>query len=244
VSRGSTALAQFLFPRRLNGVTDPMSGFFLVRRAAVQMDALQPAGFKILLEIMVRSPRLRATEVPYRFGERHAGESKATAAEGVRYIRQLVSSRLGAGSIRMMKFGLVGVTGLVVNTLVLAFSAQVLGLWYILAAIVATQGSTLWNFAWTERFVFTQDANYSPLRRLALFFAMNNAAFLLRGPIMYTLTSGLHVHYLESNIVSLAALMMLRFTTADRWIWGTHAPEQPEPVFAPIPQAVQFQEGA
>ena len=244
VSQGSTAIAQMLFPKRLHGVTDPMSGFFFVRRAAVDLDALQPVGFKILLEIMVRSPRIRVTETPFRFGERHAGESKANAVEGVRYVRQLITSRFSSGSFRMMKFGLVGLSGLVINTLLLAFNAQVLGLWYILAAVVATQGSTLWNFAWTERFVFTQDANHSRLRRLWLFFAMNNAAFLLRGPIMYTLTTGLHVHYLESNIVSLAALMMLRFTTADRWIWGTRPPEAPEPVFAPIPPAVQFQEGA
>jgi dolichol-phosphate mannosyltransferase len=208
------------------------------------MDALQPAGFKILLEIMVRSPRIRATEVPFRFGERFAGESKANAVEGARYARQLLASRFGPGAFRMIKFGVVGLSGLIVNTLLLAFGAQTLGLWYILAAVLATQGSTLWNFIWTERFVFTEEATFSQIRRLGLYFAMNNAAFLLRGPILYTLTSGLHVHYLESNIVSMAALMMLRFTTADRWIWGTRRRVEPEAVFAPIPPTVQFQEGA
>jgi dolichol-phosphate mannosyltransferase len=244
ISRGSTAIAQMVFPKRLNGVTDPMSGFFLVRRAAIDPEALQPAGFKILLEIMVRSPQLRITEAPYRFGARFSGESKATAIEGARYFRQLLASRLGESSFRLVKFGLVGVSGLVVNTLLLAFNAQVLGLWYILAAIVATQGSTLWNFLLTERFVFAEDPAHSWLRRLGLFFCMNNAAFLLRGPIMYTLTTGLHVHYLESNIVSLAALMMLRFTTADRWIWGSRQPDEVETVFASMPSTVQLQEGA
>ena len=89
ISRGSTAAARLLFPQRLTGVSDPMSGFFFVRKAAIDLDALQPAGFKILLEIMVRNPELRVAEVPFRFGERNAGESKASALEGVRYVRSL-----------------------------------------------------------------------------------------------------------------------------------------------------------
>jgi dolichol-phosphate mannosyltransferase len=244
ISRASTAAARLLFPKRLTRVTDPMSGFFFVRRAAIEPGALQPAGFKILLEIMVRSPELRATEVPFHFGERNAGESKASALEGVRYVRQLLGSRFGSSTGRLIKFGAVGLSGLVVNTLALAVNAQMLGMFYILAAVAATQVSTLWNFFLSERLVFKGTPQHSHWRRFWLFVGMNNAAFILRAPIMYTLTSGLHVHYLESNIISLVALMMLRFTTADRWIWGTQQPEAPEPVFAPVAPTVQFQEGA
>ena len=56
ISHGSTNVARAMFPNRLHNVTDPMSGFFLVRRDAVNLDALQPNGFKILLEIIGRSP--------------------------------------------------------------------------------------------------------------------------------------------------------------------------------------------
>jgi dolichol-phosphate mannosyltransferase len=244
ISRASTSVAHMLFPRRLNGVSDPMSGFFLVRAAAIDPDALRPAGFKILLEIMIRSPRLRIDEVPFHFGERHAGESKANLVEGARYVRQLIASRSGSSSARVAKFGLVGVSGLVVNTLALAFNAQVLGMFYLLAAVVATQVSTLWNFELSERFVFRGKASHTRWRRFGMFLGMNNAAFVLRAPMMYTLTSGLHVHYLESNFISLIALMMLRFTTADRWIWGTSRPEAPEAVFTAIGPSVQLQEGA
>ena len=58
-----------------------MSGYFLVRRDAVDLDSLQPQGFKILLEILVRTPGLRVSEVPFEFGERHAGETKASVRE-------------------------------------------------------------------------------------------------------------------------------------------------------------------
>src|SRR3954452_17585620 len=62
LSRGAAAAARVVFPRRLRGVSDPMSGFFMVRRAAVDPAALRPRGFKILLEILARSPRvLRAS---------------------------------------------------------------------------------------------------------------------------------------------------------------------------------------
>ena len=55
-SRSTTTAARLLFPRRLRSVSDPMSGFFLVRREALDLDSLRPRGFKILLEILVRHP--------------------------------------------------------------------------------------------------------------------------------------------------------------------------------------------
>lgn len=91
-SRGATLLARGLFPRRLRGCTDPMSGFFAVRRDAVDCDVLRPRGFKILLEILARH-RLHVAEVPFTFGERGAGASKATARQGLAYLGQLAVLR-------------------------------------------------------------------------------------------------------------------------------------------------------
>jgi dolichol-phosphate mannosyltransferase len=96
ISKSFTTFARRAFPRRLHGVSDPMSGFFLVRRAAVAVEALRPTGFKILLEILVRTPGLRRTEVAYEFAPRHAGDSKASLREGVVYLRHLARLRLAA----------------------------------------------------------------------------------------------------------------------------------------------------
>jgi dolichol-phosphate mannosyltransferase len=93
LSRGSVLVARALFPRRLRGVSDPMSGFFVVRRMAIDTAALRPCGFKILLEILLSGPRLSITDVGFRFGDRHAGESKATLREGGRYLRRLLVLR-------------------------------------------------------------------------------------------------------------------------------------------------------
>jgi putative flippase GtrA len=48
---------------------------------------------------------------------------------------------------------------------------------------------------------------------------MNNAALLLRVPMMFLLTSILGIQYMLSNLISLIALMVLRYATADRFIW-------------------------
>lgn len=93
ISRGSKALASLLF-RRARATTDPMSGFFLVRRGVIDGVDLQPSGFKILLEILVRGKWFHLIDVPYHFEERFDGDSKATAQQGVAYLRHLKQLRL------------------------------------------------------------------------------------------------------------------------------------------------------
>ena len=98
VSAGCTWAAKLLFPGRLRGVTDPMSGFFLVRRSAVNLDELRPRGFKILLELLVRGRDLHLTEVEFVFADRHAGESKGSLRQGLTYVGSLGELRLGRGT--------------------------------------------------------------------------------------------------------------------------------------------------
>lgn len=63
--------------KRRISVHDPMSGFFLVRRECVEQVMFQPTGFKLLLEVLVRGRVGSVREVPFRFGQRHQGKSKA-----------------------------------------------------------------------------------------------------------------------------------------------------------------------
>jgi len=88
-SRGLKLLAQVLFPRRLTGITDPLGGFFLVRRSAVQGVELRPIGYKILLEVLVRCDWHTSAEVPYRFELRRHGESKANLQQGLQFLEHL-----------------------------------------------------------------------------------------------------------------------------------------------------------
>ena len=89
VSKSSNALARRSVPQPLQSLSDLMSGLFLVRRTSIDPEVLQPEGFKVLFEIAARHPDLTTAEVGYEFGARHAGESKASAREGITYMRQV-----------------------------------------------------------------------------------------------------------------------------------------------------------
>jgi rhamnosyl/mannosyltransferase len=89
VSRGSKVLAARLLGGAVARLSDPLSGFFAVRRAALDLDAVDPIGYKILLELVVRSGLERIAEVPFTFAARHAETSKSTAREGLRFLRHL-----------------------------------------------------------------------------------------------------------------------------------------------------------
>lgn len=89
VSRLCTWVAKGLFPYQLRAVSDPMSGCFAVRRRCIDTDRLQASGFKVLLEIMVRHPKLTRTQVPLRFAARTNGASKGSLKVGGQYLRQL-----------------------------------------------------------------------------------------------------------------------------------------------------------
>ena len=90
VSRVGTAMAWILL-RRARSVADPLSGFFAFRRAVVEGVRLQPVGYKILLEILIRGHVSRIVEVPYRFETRGGGESKLTPVQNFEFIRHLLA---------------------------------------------------------------------------------------------------------------------------------------------------------
>ena len=84
ISRIACALAQPLTP-----IKDITSGYFLVRRAALEGVELDPIGFKIGLEVVAKAHYGKAVEVPYVFTDRVAGESKLNNKEVFNYLKQL-----------------------------------------------------------------------------------------------------------------------------------------------------------
>ena len=72
------------------GARDPMAGFFMMARTTYQQkDALNPIGYKILLEIIVKCRLKRVLEVPIHFRDRRFGQSKLNLREQIRYLRHL-----------------------------------------------------------------------------------------------------------------------------------------------------------
>ncbi len=79
-----------LLARPLAPVSDPMSGYFALSRVTWQQsDSLDPVGYKIALELIVKNRCRRLAEIPIEFAVRHAGQSKAGLREMLRYLRHL-----------------------------------------------------------------------------------------------------------------------------------------------------------
>ncbi|HVA37883.1 MAG TPA: polyprenol monophosphomannose synthase [Candidatus Dormibacteraeota bacterium] len=87
--RKITSLVACWLARPLTRVKDITSGFFMVRRSALEGVALDPIGFKIGLEVVVKAKYRRFIEIPYVFTDRVAGESKLNSKEIVNYLKQL-----------------------------------------------------------------------------------------------------------------------------------------------------------
>lgn len=209
VSSFSTVLARTCFPRRVGRVcSDPMTGFFCVRRASVDLDRLRPRGFKILLEILARH-ELRVAEVPFTFGLRASGESKASWRNGGHFLLQMAALRMG----RMSRFAAVGVLGTLVNLAVMWFFIHLTGLHYVGAAVVATEVAVLHNFLMQERYVFgdMRDGQHTRAARMAHFFAFNNVEMLVRTPLLVLLVSGVGLFSILAQGLTLAAAFLVRF---------------------------------
>ncbi len=245
-SSSATRLAKALFPRRLATITDPMSGLFAFRTAAIDVERLKPAGFKVLLEILVRHPGARVAEATYEMAPRNAGESKASLREGATFLRQLLRLRRQRlvrqirqrpptpkerlrQLFRMVLFGLVGLSGVAVNTGALWFFYKVLGINHLIGAALATQVSTTWNFLLVEGVVYHGKGNGTRRGRLLRFALMNNLLLVARLPVLQALVwAGVEV--LWANGVTLVGLFLVRFFVSDRVIYGASWEVSRDPV--------------
>ncbi|MGY1745174.1 glycosyltransferase [Blastococcus sp. SYSU D00695] len=209
VSSTSTLLARSCFPRRVGRVcTDPMTGFFCVRRSAVHLDRLRPRGFKILLEILARHD-LAVAEVPFAFGERHDGESKASWRNGAQFLYQMAALRMG----RMARFAAVGALGTVVNLLLMWLLLRETDLHYLPAAVIATEVAIAHNFVLQERLVFNDlnDNRHRWWMRFLHSLLYNNVDTLVRLPVLAFLVEVLAFPSVLAQGLTLAVAFLARF---------------------------------
>ena len=207
VSRAATWLTRAMFPIRLSRSTDPMTGFFLVDRTRIDVEALRPQGFKILLEILARTD-LRIAEVPMEFAERRHGTSKASLRQGATFIAHLARLRFG----KMSLFAMIGVIGALAN-LGIMWVLTAAGVPYVIAAIIGAEVTIVGNFVLQERFVFADmrgDARGVGLRFLASF-AFNNVEAALRIPLMALMVESWHISSVLATALSLVVAFFARF---------------------------------
>jgi dolichol-phosphate mannosyltransferase len=173
ISVSSKYLAQIVF-KEARKTSDPMTGFFLVRNAAISGIQFRPMGFKILLEVLVCAPELKVVEVPLAFQARNAGVSKANITMGLEYLAHITSLFWYVPSAgRFWKFALVGASGILVNMLTLITLVEYFDANPTVAWMVAVGLSVLSNFLFNNAFTW-RDVRHS-----------SRIHFLLRGALAY-----------------------------------------------------------
>lgn len=147
ISRVATSLAHLLLKTELS---DPMSGFFMLRRDAFDRSVrrLSSIGYKILLDILVSArPPLRIAEVPYTFRNRLHGESKLDSAVTWEYVMLLLDKTIGrVVPVRFVMFMIVGGLGVFVHMLTLAVLNQAWNVSFMTSQTTATVAAMTFNF--------------------------------------------------------------------------------------------------
>jgi dolichol-phosphate mannosyltransferase len=155
LSDGGIWLAQAFLPVRL---TDPMSGFFMLARPLFEDLArgLNGQGFKILLDLVLSSTApLRVLEIPARFRERAAGESKMDALVMIQFGGLLLDKVFGGVlPLRFFSFGLVGALGVVVHLTILGLLRQTTLLGFETEQTVATVVAMAFNFVLNNQITY------------------------------------------------------------------------------------------
>jgi dolichol-phosphate mannosyltransferase len=148
MSRLAARLSRVLVPAEL---TDPMSGFFMLRRAVLESSVrrLSAIGFKILSDVFASQPQpLRFKELPYSLRLRRAGESKLDSATAWEYAMLLLDKLIGRWiPVRFLAFSIVGAVGVAVHFAVLSLVFQGLHRGFVFGQAAATFCAMTFNYA-------------------------------------------------------------------------------------------------
>jgi dolichol-phosphate mannosyltransferase len=227
VSKVAKMLAHLLLPSSKK-VSDPLSGFFLIRREVIEGVKLNPIGYKILLEVLVRGKVGQVASVPYIFRGREAGSSKYGIGEQVNYLRHILRLLpVDSGVRRFIKFCLVGASGVLVNMGLLWLLTEVVGLFYLVSAAIAIETSIINNFILNDIWTFRDrraPGRTAGLVRLLKFNLVSAAGIGINMGVLWTCTEVLGIYYLISNLCGIAAAMLWNFIINLSWTWRRIAP--------------------
>ena len=211
LSRGAQLLGLLLLPAVLGRLSDPMSGYFMLRRSAIAGVKLDPLGYKILIEVVARGNMNWIGEVGYVFRERLEGESKVTSALYIQYLRHLLKLRIATlPRSQFLKFCVVGASGVLVDMglLFLLSDPSTLGLGLTRSKIIAAETAVLSNFLLNDAWTFRQAARLAPgfrarARRFLAFNVICSVGIALNVMILNVLFNFGHINRYLANGVAI-----------------------------------------
>ena len=223
LSRGAQALGLLLLPGTVGRVTDPMSGYFLVRRDVIAGTDLDPVGYKILLEVLARGDIRRVAERPYVFLERERGESKVSAGHYVGYLRHLMRLRLHPLRSRaLVRYLVVTALALLADALAFLWIFDVHGWNLTRSAAIAGEVGILLTVALHDLWTFAGRAARSSLdrfRRLAGVQLALGVLLFLRLLVINALVNWFGLGPMAAFLVALAAVTPTSHLLGSRLTW-------------------------
>jgi len=228
ISLGATFLGRLLFP----DITDPVSGFFAIRKSVVIRAPLKPRGYKILLEVLGKGEWKKDKEIPFEFVDREIGSSKLKLKTIIEYLLQVIDIALFSFSHpqsaawkewkKIFKFGLVGISGILVNMSVLWYLTEFVGLYYLVSSLFAIELSIINNFIWNDLWTFKSGVLHkrsSRLQRLITFHVISVGGLVINWGVLYLLTSVVGVYYLIANLIGILLAFGWNFMMNRRVTW-------------------------
>lgn len=94
ISRTAQAIGLVILPEVVGRLSDPMSGYFMLKRSVIAGKALNPTGYKILIEVLARGSVGKISEIGYVFRERQEGQSKVSTTIYLQYLQHLLRLRM------------------------------------------------------------------------------------------------------------------------------------------------------
>lgn len=243
LSRGAQLLGLLVLPSVVGRVTDPMSGYFMVRRSAIAGRLMNPLGYKILIEVIGRGKIAWIGEVGYVFRERTEGESKVTWRVYVEYLGHLLRLRFATLPLtRFLRFALVGFSGVIVDMGMLYFLSDPASLGWgltrskIIAGELAIINNFLWNDAWTFRDLAGDQKGLGPkLQRFAKFNIICVLGLGLNVVLLNVMFNYLGMNRYVANAVAIVMVTAWNFWLNLKLSWrATGAEPRPSPP-APSP---------
>lgn len=215
-------------------LSDPLSGFFMLRRSLIQevVPRLNGQGFKILLDIFASAGRpLRFAEMPFTFRERHTGESKLDTLVSLEFLLMMVDKAFGRlVPIRFLMFLFVGLTGV-------ALHLSMLWLFYRLAQMSFLQAQAVATLvAMTSNFFLNNKATYRDRRLkgkelwlglLSFYLICSIGAF-----VNFTMAQFLFertIPWLLAGMIGAAVSSVWNFAITSTFTWSTRRRPEAEP---------------
>jgi dolichol-phosphate mannosyltransferase len=234
LSRGAQLLGLLILPGVVGRVSDPMSGCFALKRPVIQGVTLNPLGYKILLEVLGRGNVGRVSEVGYIFRERVVGASKVTRRVYIDYLGHLLRLRFATLPItRFLRFCLVGLTGVVVDMVILYLLSDPsqLGLGLTRSKAVAAEVAIINNFLWNDVWTFrgaarARGGGVQRFRRFLSFNAICGVGLVLNLVILNVLFNYFGMNRYVANAVAIGAVTMWNFWLNSKISWDLGSQQQ------------------